>query len=185
MKQVISLTFTIVIVCGIIYGVAYLFWNTPPTVLPFIAAAIGFLASRFYESWKESRSRLYDKKREVYSNLLRPWRDILLIAIKNRDSEKEIPITPEMIRQSTEAAFDAILYASDDVVKQYGNFRTMNVGATPEASKILLTVASLLKAMRRDLGYRFTSVDEVDILTMFVNMDSSERDHLRQAMKGN
>jgi hypothetical protein len=121
-------------------------------------------------------------KRDVYSALIKPWKDLLFSSIQQRGQENAPSVTPEMVRQATEAAFDAIFYASDEVLKQYGAFRTMGSGTTLDPNTVLIRVAALLKSMRKDLGYTFTAVDELDILTMFVNIDAEQRLAFKKAL---
>ncbi|MDM1521564.1 hypothetical protein HX087_17490 [Myroides odoratimimus] len=77
-----------------------------------------------------------------------------------------------------DTAFDNILYASDNVIEKYGKFRNNSLNENQEDPnhlyKILKHFAELLIAMRKDLGNKYTSLDEVHILRMFINMTEAE-----------
>ena len=144
--------------------------------LPFIAAGTGFLASRLYESWKENKTRLYDKKRDVYARLLYPWQSILIGNIAKKDKNKsDNSLSPELIKQAATAAFDAILYASDDVIRDYGNFRTVTAEGKVTTEIMLGRLTKLFKSIRKDLGNTYSNLTDVEILQMFMNLTPEEK----------
>lgn len=176
MKQFLYIIIGLATIIGIGWLLVWGFSSITTDWLPFIAAAIGFLASRFYEAWKENKTRLYEKKREVYARLLNPWQSILIGAIANKgNKDVEEKLSPELIREAATAAFDAILYASDDVIKDYGAFRivTAEHGVTVEI--ILGRLTRLLKSIRKDLGNTYSNLTDVEILQMFMNLTPEEK----------
>lgn len=167
---------TIVSILG--FGLYKMFTNISPALLTILAGGIGFIVSKIYESIKENKQRAYEKKREIYYKLIKPYREILFPAsIKKKD------LTNEQIREAVEAAFDNILYASDEVVKAYGTFRNLSYNGEINPEKLIKQFAILLKAMRKDLGNQFSTLDEIDILKMFINMSSSEEMEYRKKFK--
>jgi hypothetical protein len=164
----------VAIVAGCAAAVLWLLYRLPATTGPLVAAAIGFLASKFYESLKESKQRLHDKKREVYSKLLAP---ILALHLQMLKPDKDRPahevVLEKMTSQMVEATFDAVLYASDEVLKLWARIRT---GAMQnlEGGVILVLYMRLLKAMRKDVGNTYTSLTEADILMLFVNFSEDD-----------
>ncbi len=145
-----------------------------------VAAGVGFLISKLFESAKESRARLYETKREVYWDLLGPWLRLL--------SERERPLTAEDIAKEmgpaiVEASFRGILYASDDVLREHIRMRRAGLSGDDAGPELLLRHARMLKAMRKDLGHTFTSLSEVELLEMFVNMKPENRNTL-EAIRG-
>lgn len=178
MKDTILAILIILLLLAGFGGAVYFLGTLPPSVTALVAGAIGFLASRIYEAWRESRARLYEKKREVYKKLMAPWQNLLLKSITKKEDNPQL--SNDELEQTANAAFEAILYASDDVVKQYGKFRNMDFANLEEPKIMLRELAILYKEMRKDLGHSFTSLDEIDILLMFINMSEEEREEYRK-----
>ncbi len=82
-----------------------------------------------------------------------------------------------------EAAFDTLLYASDDVIRCYGNF--LSVGTKPDrtADEVGRRLSALLKAMRKDLGNKLTTLNEVEIMAMLKPMNLDERNRLMEQIE--
>lgn len=95
--------------------------------------------------------------------LLTPWREIVVLSMM---SKKEINWNRQQMQKVYEAAFDTLLYASDDVIRCYGNF--LSVGTKPDrtADEVGRRLSALLKAMRKDLGNKLTTLNEVEIMAM-------------------
>jgi len=174
---VVIVLMTIVSILG--FSLYKMFTNISPALLTILAGGIGFVVSKIYESIKENKQRAYEKKREqqrayekkreIYYKLIKPFREILFPA-----NGKKKELTNEQIREAVEAAFDNILYASDEVIKSYGAFRNLSSNGNIQPETVLKQFALLLKAMRKDLGNQFSTLDEVDILKMFINMSVTE-----------
>jgi hypothetical protein len=160
-------------------GLYRLFSDISPSLLTVLAGGLGFIVSKFYETVKENKQRTYDKKREVYYKLIKPFRETLTPS-KNKKQE----LSQEQIKDAVEAAFDNILYASDDVVRAYGTFRNLSANGDQLPETVLKQLAILLKAMRKDLGNQYSTLDEVDILKMFINMSTTEENTFRTKFKG-
>ncbi|NEZ66444.1 hypothetical protein D0962_27410 [Leptolyngbyaceae cyanobacterium CCMR0082] len=65
---------------------------------------------------------------------------------------------------------DLILWASDDVLNLYIEFRRMASSNTlGSPNNPILLFGRLLLAMRKDLGHQNKKIDEVSILGTFVN----------------
>lgn len=165
------------IIIGMAFLAIWLMKNIPAIWIPFIAAGLGFLLSRIYESWKESKARLYEKKREVYSNLLKPYQNVLINSMVNRNANENesTELNSKMIEFAANSAFEAIMFASDDVVKAYGDFRNTSISEKPTSETIMRNFSRLLRAMRKDLGHSWTSLSDIEILAMFINLTPEER----------
>lgn len=129
-------------------GLRWIVTSTPAGGLPLLTATLGFVVSRIYESFTENRARLYERRREAYATMLRPWRGVIASMIAARRGEQpEITMTPELATQATDAGFEGILYASDEVLRRYVAFRNVgNVGPI----EVLGRLGGLLICMRRD-----------------------------------
>jgi hypothetical protein len=168
----------LVVVIALVLLPVWLVSKMPAQLAGLVGAAVGFAATKFYESWKETKTRLYDKKRDVYLKLLQPWRGLLIELAIDPNHDVAAYLSPEMRREMIATAFDSILYASDDVVRAYGRFRT--VGEAPPIA-IMRRLALLLKAMRKDLGNAYTNISDEEMLQMFVNLSDEQRSALRGA----
>jgi len=156
---------------GVAALVLWLFAKLPAPVAALIAGGGGFLISKLYESWRESKERLHEKKREVYAKLLAPMLALhLQLLRKNQDKPAHEVVLSEMTAQMVEATFDAVLYASDEVLKLWGRIRTAEL----TGEHVLVLYMRLLKAIRRDVAGAFTSVTEADIIRLFVNFTDDD-----------
>jgi hypothetical protein len=165
---------TLVVVIGGLVGLLWLVYRLPATVGALVAGGVGFLASKFYESLKESKQRLHDKKREVYAKLLAPILALHLEMLKpNKEQPAHEVVLAQMTTQMVEATFDSVLYASDEVLKLWARIRTSSL-QNLEPGVILVLYMRLLKAMRKDVGNTYTSLTEADILMLFVNFTDDD-----------
>ena len=73
------------------------------------------------------------------------------------------------------------------LIEKYGKFRNNSTNEGENGSndsyKTLKLFAELLLAMRKDLGNKYTSLDEVHILRMFINMSKTEEESYRIKFK--
>ncbi len=161
---------------GVAWGVAFTFQELPKEGVAIVVAGMSFVISRIYESVKSNKERLYEKKRDVYRKLLDPYVKSL-ISMTKEESEREDVITDEVVAEAIVCAFDAVLYASDDVIKSYSQFR-IDALKKGDTASIANNLANLLKAMRKDLGHTFTTLSNLDILQAFINFDENEADNM-------
>lgn len=96
-------------------------------------------------------------------------------------------MTLKQIAEAMDTAFDNILYASDEVIEKYGRFRNNSTNEDADGSvnlhKTLKFFSELLLAMRKDLGNKYTTLDEVHILRMFINMTEADEKFYRNEFK--
>ena len=166
----------LLVIIGLVGIMVWGITKMPTQWLPLITAGIGFLVSRLYETLKENKTRLYEKKREVYTRLLYPWLSILIQIISAKD--KKVPIknlSSKALADLAQAAFDAILYASDDVIKAYGSFRTLDPEQNEYTEVVLGRLTKLLKSIRKDLGNTYSNLKDIEILQMFMNLTPEEK----------
>ncbi|MFK7000353.1 hypothetical protein [Flavobacterium oreochromis] len=121
-----------------------------------------------------------NKKEFIIMNLLN-----LLEIFKNTKlkTSTDNKLNDKQISNAMDSAFDNILYASDEVILKYGNFRNSSQNNDTNIYRTLKLFAELLLAMRKDLGNNFTNLDEVEILRMFINMTKEEESFYRNEFK--
>lgn len=183
-KNTMFIFLLILSIIGIIIYKGEYFKKIDPTILTLVSGSIGFIISKIFEDLKESKQRIYEQKRKYYNELIRPFRDVLKnIKTKNGNSA----LNTKQIADAMDTAFDNILYASDDVIEKYGQFKNNSTNEEQTGSssqyKTLKLFSSLLLAMRKDLGNKYTSLDEVHILRMFINMSKVDEVLYRKEFK--
>ncbi|MDI9312149.1 MAG: hypothetical protein QM535_18185 [Limnohabitans sp.] len=181
---------TLLLLLVVISIIVFIFYNgeyikkIDPTILTLVSGSLGFIISKFIEDIKESKQRIYEEKRKYYTELIRPFRELL----KNTKTKNgNNTLNNKQIADAMDTAFDNILYASDDVIEKYGRFRNNSTNEEENGSKdsykTLKLFAELLLAMRKDLGNKYTSLDEVHILRMFINMSKTEEESYRKKFR--
>jgi hypothetical protein len=187
MKIYKTTIFLFLLIAGIVATIVYngnYFKKIDPTILTLVSGAIGFIISKIIEDVKESKQRIYEQKRKYYNELIRPFRDVLK-NIKTKTGSTEL--NNKQIAEAMDTAFDNILYASDEVIQKYGRFRNNSTNETETGSKnsykTLKLFSELLLAMRKDLGNKYTSLDEVHVLRMFVNMSEADEELYRKEFR--
>ena len=139
------------------------------TGLGLAGAALGFVITKALEFNKERQDRLAAERRDAYAKLMGPWVDLLISA--RRESEGKEPLAHDEIRErASRAFFDALMYGSDEVVREFGTFRNLAAGPSPDPAAVLVRMASVLRAIRKDLGHDSTKLRDDEILRMFMNL---------------
>ncbi|MFK7061255.1 hypothetical protein [Flavobacterium oreochromis] len=180
-KQYIFLIIFFTIIISIIVYKYEILKSIDPTLLTLFSGGIGFIISKFIENLKESKQRIYEQKRVYYNELIKPFRDILKNTKLKTSTDNKL--NDKQISNAMDSAFDNILYASDEVILKYGNFRNSSQNNDTNIYRTLKLFAELLLAMRKDLGNNFTNLDEVEILRMFINMTKEEESFYRNEFK--
>ena len=112
------------------------------------------------------RNEQKPKKTEVYDKVINLFFDSILAAKLGRQSKNE----GELVQEFAEMTPDLILWASDDVLNLYIQFRQMASDSIQESmNSPIFLFGQLLLAMRKDLGHQNKQIDEVSILGTFVN----------------
>jgi hypothetical protein len=172
MKQSIYGFILILLLIGFVVFGFWLYRHLPPEYVPIATGVLGFAASKMIESRKESKARLYEKKREAYVKLLTPWRELVVAQMM---SKRDVKWTTAQMQKAYEATFDTVLYASDDVVKAYGSFIAVSIDSKKTPDEVGRRLSALLRAMRKDLGHWSTNLSDTDIMAMFRPMTPDDR----------
>ena len=147
-----------------------------------MALATAYFTSRFYvrqataDLQTEFERRFNDWKWQVYIGFAATLRDVLL-ATKDQRLEKHMG---KFIRQIYEFISQLWIVGSDDVVRAVLKWRRSSQqleGSGQDNAESLVSLAEILIAMRRDLGYTATNITARDVLSTFINdIDSVLKD---------
>lgn len=136
---------------------------------PFITALVALLGALITFAGNlqiQIRNEQKPKKTEIYDKVINFFFDSILASKLGRQPKSE----EELIQGFAEMTPDLILWASDDVLNLYIEFRQMassDLQNSPNSP--ILLFGQLLLAMRRDLGHQNKKMDELSILGTFVN----------------
>lgn len=136
---------------------------TATVAVAFISVAVG----KYLERREAIQRELRLKKVPVYEALIASIFQFFQQGKPGYPKRDEAPT----IREQTELIQGVILWGSDSVVKQFGEFRmaVLQFG-TPQAGRSpLLALEDLMLAIRRDLGYANDRIVTGDILRLFIN----------------
>ena len=114
------------------------------------------------------RNEQKPKKTEIYDQVINFFFDSILASKLGRHPKSE----GELVQGFADMTPDLILWASDDVLNLYIEFRQMandNLLKSSSKNNLILLFGQLLLAMRKDLGHRNNKIDEISILGTFVN----------------
>ncbi|WP_250565112.1 hypothetical protein [Adonisia turfae] len=112
------------------------------------------------------RNEQKPKKTEIYDQVINFFFDSILASKLGREPKNE----GELVQGFADMTPDLILWASDDVLNLYIEFRRMASSNTlGSPNNPILLFGRLLLAMRKDLGHQNKKIDEVSILGTFVN----------------
>jgi hypothetical protein len=173
-KTIIILVILLIIGVTILYAISFL----QKEYVALLAAGFGFIVSKAYEKYKVSEDRIYEKKKDVYYNLIKPWKELFI----NSTGSNNV-ISEKTIKEARDSAFEAMLYASDEVLSKYSYFRSADYSKFSNPKLILIYFANILKSIRKDLGYSNTKISELEILLMFINMNDKDKEEFRELIR--
>ena len=149
------------------------------TSITAFVTVVTFFIGKFWEQSRERKSRISAEKIVVYRKFFDFYFDI--------NSYEKIHGKPkpeaETLRELLEFQKDIVFWAPDPVLKAFLNFKEVLAefsGRIVSASKEDLpehlaipfkSVAVLLAAMRRDIGYTFTTFDAIDLAKLQLSTD--------------
>jgi len=103
---------------------------------------------------------LEQRKRELYAKFLNLFFDTL----KQGGKVDQDKLSSELM----DIAKDMTVYASDEVLRLFVQFRSMAVTAERDPKKILEWFGKIILQIRKDLGYSITKIEPRDVLSVFV-----------------
>jgi hypothetical protein len=182
-KSIFSL-FLIFLIVSIIVYTAYLFYgvfqaaadSVKAAILAGIVALLSLIISRYLEQQRDTRTRLAAKKIEVYERFF----GFFFAMLSNSKTGKTMSET-EMLDFLMNFQRDLLFWGSDGVVKAWLNFRHATEPAALNSTDKSFSLASMIKCtanlmieMRKDVGYRFTTINAVDFATMILRIETAD-----------
>jgi hypothetical protein len=111
-------------------------------------SVVSLIYSKYLEQKASVEQDLRVKKGPMYEKVI----ESIHAVIMSSKTGKTIPET-ELIKMFTEMTQELTIWGSDDVVRQFGNFRSLSVSPKGPMD-ILFTYENLLLAIRKDLGHK-------------------------------
>lgn len=136
---------------------------TATVAVAFISVGIG----KYFERRETLQRELRQKKVPVYEALIASIFQFFQQGKPGYPKRGEAPT----IAEQTELIQSVILWGSDSVLKQFGEFRmaVLQSGKPESRRSPLLALEDLMLAIRKDLGYANDKIVAGDVLRLFIN----------------
>lgn len=161
---------------GIGWGLRWLFTATAtPTATAIVAGCFTIVASviaAFYARHLEVRKQIELQQRE---KKIPVYEDLMGFFFKSMFGEKlgDVMSEQDMLRFMVQFTPRMVLWGSDDVLRAYILWRRQAVAAAEGRSasglSSLLAFATMMAAIRRDVGYKNERIPDGDLMYAFVN----------------
>ncbi|MFO1202431.1 MAG: hypothetical protein U1E58_07310 [Tabrizicola sp.] len=196
--KAIKLLFSLIVListCYLIYLFSWLSWNwvsgvfakagdtVIATSITAIVTVVTFLFGKYLESSRERRERLNIEKIRVYKKFVESY-----FSVFNHEKihGKKKP-DKELLLELLDFQQELVFWGSDGVLRAYLAFRNFSTDSlsspldvnTPDGqarmAEMFRLVSALIAAMRRDLGYTFTSFGARDLATLQLQKDDQAK----------
>ncbi|AFY37694.1 hypothetical protein Lepto7376_1342 [[Leptolyngbya] sp. PCC 7376] len=157
---------TITIIGLVIWALFHEIGKAPWQFITILIALLGALITFAGNLQIQIRNEQKPQKTEIYDQVINFFFDSILASKLGREPKSE----DELVQGFANMTPDLILWASDDVLKLYIEFRQIasnNISMSP--NNLILLFGQLLLAMRKDLGHQNNKIDKISILGTFVN----------------
>jgi len=150
----------------IIWALFHEVGQAPWQFLGILIALLGALITYAGNFQIQIRNEQKPKKIEIYDKVIKFFFDSILASKLGQEPKTE----EDLVQGFADMTPDLILWASDDVLNLYIEFRQRtNDNTQNSSSNPILLFGRMLLAMRKDLGHQNKQIDEVSILGTFVN----------------
>ena len=199
MKKILVKVFQLLVAIAISYlfymafklgliGLAQLFEGVNDTVkaasISAFVAVILFLIGRYFEQGRERKLKVNAEKITVYKRFFDFYFDMMTYE-KLHGSPKD---SKEVLKELIEFQKDLVFWGSDQVLHSYLNFKddlssftysrnstTPDDGLHKNLAMVMKSVAALLVAMRKDIGYSFTVFNARDLARLQLSTDDDTK----------
>jgi hypothetical protein len=134
-----------------------------------LVPVVTFFATRAIERRRSIDSITFAKRVEIYDKFVRFFMSSMMNKASMPEDIKKVSVDP--LTFMYEITPELLIYASNNVVKQWGRFRSEvpKLSTKGNEKTLLLKVEGLLKSMRKDLGHGSFTLQDGDIARMFIN----------------
>jgi hypothetical protein len=136
------------------------------------------------EDYRAAERELTAERRTLYQTILAPY----LLALQSTDEAEGASTEIDAAMSEPEyrrAIFDLTLYASDDVVRVFGDITNSASQLDADPQRSLVLWARLLLAIRKSVGNKGTQLGLVDVLRPTINdLDAATPDFLQRLRAG-
>lgn len=140
--------------------------QAPWQFITILVALLGALITFASNLQIQIRNEQKPKKTEIYEKVINFFFDSILATKLERQSKTE----KELVQGFADMTPDLILWASDDVLNLYIEFRQLSTSNLNDSSRNpSLLFGQMLLAMRKDLGHQNKQITRTSILGTFVN----------------
>ncbi|MEP1765643.1 MAG: hypothetical protein ABJJ53_03160 [Sulfitobacter sp.] len=178
-------------VLALVVGAIFLIWkflglfsgasdSIKATSITAIVSVLVFTIGRYLEQRREAKQRINAAKVDVYRTFFDFYFDIM-----SYEKVHGKPLPPEKVtKDMLDFQKNVIFWGTDPVIRAYLDFKDamirFDAGSDPEAlaenlAVMMTAVSNVLVAMRRDLGYTFTSIGPRDIARLQLSDDEETK----------
>ena len=155
---------------GFLFSIVNAFTKLPQSSQVVIGTAVltvvGSVSSLIYTTNKnrqrEIEQALYEKKQPVYEKLLTFLFDLMNKSRKNEALDEE-----QMIEFIINFSKDLMLWGSDNVIKEYINWRRV-AAADPKPAEMFLSLENVIRAIRLNFGHTNKGIEKGDLLSLIL-----------------
>lgn len=155
--------------------------NVKAAAIAALVTVITFTAGRIIEQNRERKNKVNSEKIEVYKKFF----DLYFKLFSNQEIQERELDPNSIARALVDFQRDVVFWGSDSVIRAFLKFKEELTVSTPmladtDANKIeplrlvITAAAELLKAMRRDIGYSFTSFSPRDLAVLQLSGNDPE-----------
>ena len=148
------------------------------TSITAIVSVIVFMFGRYFEQRREAKQRINTEKVGVYRRFFDFYFDLVA-----HDKIHDEPVSHEKVmRDMLDFQKDILFWGTDSVIRAYLDFKDAmiefdddKVELPKKLAVVITSVSKVLVAMRRDLGYNFTSLGPSDVARLQLANDEETR----------
>jgi hypothetical protein len=139
-------------------------------LIPVAAGLLGSLVTLAFTHWSRGREDRLKRKQELYDRLFRPYIAIFQELLAEKHNIQ--PLTQRKVGEIAELSFLLPMYVPDQLFRAFQQVQNKanKLRSTPESEQLkvlleyYLALGNLVLEVRKDLGYRRTSLKGIDIM---------------------
>jgi hypothetical protein len=152
--------------------------NTQPAVIAAIGLVVVAFITYFANRTAERRRVVEELTRKEKIELYMEFVSFLMRLVMNAPKVTK-PTEDETLDFFASITPRLIVYGSNSVIKRWGKLR-INLEGSQDGVAVMFNYEGLLKAMRKDVGHGSFTIQDGDILRLFVNDVDEEMAKLKQ-----